>query len=725
MLDNLAQLKTKNDFLEVHKSKYYRENFVKKYINNIPRLALEVFGMKLTYQQVEVLEEFSFEGGRLVVPSGHCMAIDTPIMLSDGSIKKVQDLKITDKLMGDDGKSDRNILSLCSGIDEMYEFELYDGTIRTYNQEHILCLVSTQSHGKQRVNDKIEVKVKDYIKWSDRKKRTHCFYRNSVELDEKRLKLDLDTSRNVLRVGVKKVTPRGAGKYYGFALDKNHKYLDGDYIVSHNSTGKTRLIGVLTFAYLLLFPKSIVRIIAPTEKQVTTFSFKEIRACIDGMKSPRKYKGKVYESKWSFLAKFFVVNKTLIYVKRYEKEWQIHPATAPIGKAENLAGLHNKYLLLVFDEASGIDDLAIGVALGAVSERVNSAIMFSQHTRTSGKFHNFVTVQNIDNGGVWKVVRLSSEESPIVSAKEILSWKATYDENEYNVKVLGLPPLFEDGFLLNTQQVQKAYSTVGKEWIKELEFKTVTISVDIAFVGLRDSGIITTMLVATRVNAMGRTILYIIVKNIQKFQGNNKRTPIELMGETEKTLVNVSNKYTETNSTKICVDATSGGTEAFNILEERVAESIYSDTDTIAIRWGTGRLVGIDKKRFINQRAKAYIMMKEAVEGNRVYFDTDIEQTRVLKEMSHIPFKLDSKFRYQMLSKKEMAQQNIPSPDIVDTISQAFLVDYIIDEDSKNNNYNDKTEEIEEILEKQTINTDEEVDMSEEATIDLIGSLIM
>ena len=32
------------------------------------------------------------------------------------------------------------------------------------------------------------------------------------------------------------------------------------------------------------------------------------------------------------------------------------------------------------------------------------------------------------NGGIWRVVRLSSEKSPFVSPKEIALWFQTYDE---------------------------------------------------------------------------------------------------------------------------------------------------------------------------------------------------------------------------------------------------------------------------------------------------------
>jgi len=44
-----------------------------------------------------------------------CLAKDTPIMLSNGEIKMVQNITLEDKLMGDDS-TPRNILDLGIGI---------------------------------------------------------------------------------------------------------------------------------------------------------------------------------------------------------------------------------------------------------------------------------------------------------------------------------------------------------------------------------------------------------------------------------------------------------------------------------------------------------------------------------------------------------------------------------------------------------------------------------
>jgi hypothetical protein len=71
--------------------------------------------------------------------TGKCHAIDTPILMFDGSIKMVQDVVVGDVIMGDDSTR-RNILGLGQGQDEMYDIVSSNGETYRVNSEHILSL---------------------------------------------------------------------------------------------------------------------------------------------------------------------------------------------------------------------------------------------------------------------------------------------------------------------------------------------------------------------------------------------------------------------------------------------------------------------------------------------------------------------------------------------------------------------------------------------------------
>jgi ATP-dependent Lon protease len=71
--------------------------------------------------------------------TGKCHTINTPILMYDGSIKMVQDVKINDLIMGDDS-SPRRVINLGRGQDELFEIIPNKGDKFGVNSEHILCL---------------------------------------------------------------------------------------------------------------------------------------------------------------------------------------------------------------------------------------------------------------------------------------------------------------------------------------------------------------------------------------------------------------------------------------------------------------------------------------------------------------------------------------------------------------------------------------------------------
>ena len=113
-----------------------------------PQNLNDIVGQDLTiktlihYVETQNVPNLIFYGSRGV---GKCHAIDTPILMHDGSIKKVQNIKIGDKLMGDDSTV-RNVLSLGQGYDIMYKINPTKGESFIVNSEHILCLKLGKSY---------------------------------------------------------------------------------------------------------------------------------------------------------------------------------------------------------------------------------------------------------------------------------------------------------------------------------------------------------------------------------------------------------------------------------------------------------------------------------------------------------------------------------------------------------------------------------------------------
>ena len=92
--------------------------------------------------------EAIFTGG---IGVAKCLGIDTPILMYDGSIKKVQDVKVNDLLMGPDSKP-RRVESLARGREELFKVKQKSGDDYIVNRSHILSL-------KQITNNEIDTDI--------------------------------------------------------------------------------------------------------------------------------------------------------------------------------------------------------------------------------------------------------------------------------------------------------------------------------------------------------------------------------------------------------------------------------------------------------------------------------------------------------------------------------------------------------------------------------------
>jgi superfamily II DNA or RNA helicase len=130
------------------------------------------FNGKLRENQVKPVEAFlkaanddTRYGGliNLECGGGKCHGINTPIIMYDGSIKKVQDIKVGDKLMGDDS-TPRNVLSLARGREMMYDVIPKKGDKYTVNESHILSVRSSVNYSKKiKKGDIYDIPLVDFL----------------------------------------------------------------------------------------------------------------------------------------------------------------------------------------------------------------------------------------------------------------------------------------------------------------------------------------------------------------------------------------------------------------------------------------------------------------------------------------------------------------------------------------------------------------------------------
>jgi len=167
----------------------------------------------------------------LVTGGRGCEHPDTPIMMADLTIKKIKDIKVGDKVMGDDG-TPRNVLNTMHGYSPMYRVKQKNADDYIVNDEHILVVrkngAVVDMHIKDALNEQKLWGVQiGNIDWVKKGASPICKYsRITVEKAEE------------------------CFEYNGIYIDGNHRYCHADGTVTHNS-GKS--FGVSTFLNRMTF----------------------------------------------------------------------------------------------------------------------------------------------------------------------------------------------------------------------------------------------------------------------------------------------------------------------------------------------------------------------------------------------------------------------------------------------------------------------------------------
>jgi hypothetical protein len=132
----------------------------------------------------------NYNGGAKIVVVGKpgCFAPGTEIMMYNGTIKKVEDVIIGDKLMGDDSTI-RNVLELCNNKEMMYRISPKKGNPYVVNENHILSLKYT---GRDNTTEEkiLDITVKDFLIKPETFQNKYKWYKNSVNFPEKELPID-------------------------------------------------------------------------------------------------------------------------------------------------------------------------------------------------------------------------------------------------------------------------------------------------------------------------------------------------------------------------------------------------------------------------------------------------------------------------------------------------------------------------------------------------------
>ena len=240
-------------------------------------------------------------------------------------------------------------------------------------------------------------------------------------------------------------------------------------VASGHGIGKSALISWLIHFAISTHENTRGVVTANTEGQLRTKTWPEL-------------------SKWHnmFIAKdLFTYTATAIFSsdKDYEKTWRIDAIPWSKNSPESFAGLHNQgnRILVLFDEASAIDDVIWEVTEGALTDANTEIIWcaFGNPTRNSGRFRECFRKYR----KFWNTYQIDSRTVKISNKAKIEEWLEAYGEDSdfFKVRVRGVFPSASDLQFISTEIADKAQKQSYKPGV--FEHLPVIIGVDPAWTG--------------------------------------------------------------------------------------------------------------------------------------------------------------------------------------------------------------------------------------------------
>lgn len=419
-------------------------------------------------------------------------------------------------------------------------------------------------------------------------------------------------------------------------------------VASGHGTGKTSGAGIVALWHLLFHEHSVMMFTAPQINQLRKLVWKEIT-----INHTRLSAGAL-----SWLADYVVILAEMVYIKGHDKTWHVLAKTAPKHQPNNIAGQHGDNYMLWIDEACGVDDGVIEVAMGALTHADNRAVMTSQPARAAGFFFDSHHKLSHKAGGVWLALTFNGEESPLVSEKNIREQLQKYghrDDAGYMIRVRGLFPDLSNEFLITRSQADEMYS--GKCLFPEIHDNYgYIISVDVGGGVGRDDSVIAVAKVWGN-KQWGDDARRVEIVDIPLCKNDDNIH--ELVGVIDECMTRYANAL-------LVVDENGAGKGLGQALR---AKGYY----VRPVHWGGACFSNSNKQEYANKRSQANVCLSRAVAQGRFKILTRVHKVKLIEQITRLPYFFDDYSRYKVPSKEQMRTKGLKSPDIADVFAFLFL----------------------------------------------------
>ena len=392
-------------------------------------------------------------------------------------------------------------------------------------------------------------------------------------------------------------------------------------IRSGHGVGKTSFQSwVILWTLLTSGPNTNVVVTANSQDQLRDVVWKEVHKWWSRLPEPLKDQ--------------IEVNADRIQVKGYENSTFATARTARPERPEALQGFHADNILVVVEEASGIEDVIFEVAQGMLSSHTTKILMCGNPTRNSGYFYRAFH----ENRHNWATMHVPCSASSRVDPQFAIDVAQEFgeDSNVYRVRVDGNFPVEEDDQVIPLGLVEAAVtrdihpSETGISW-----------GVDIAAFGDDSSA-------------------------LAKRRGNTLLEPVKWWRKTDlmTSAGIIKREWDETpvgeRPSVINVDAIGMGAG--------VCSRLY-ELGLPAFGINVGEQASVDSSTYLRLRDELWFQARDWFASRTVKIPRD---EKLISELVGPKYSITSTGKYQVESKKDMKKRGVKSPDLADAFCMTF-----------------------------------------------------
>lgn len=398
-------------------------------------------------------------------------------------------------------------------------------------------------------------------------------------------------------------------------------------VASGHGIGKSALIAMLVAWAMCTKEDTRGVITAGTEPQLKTKTWPEI-------------------SKWFKMlicSHWFTVTATSIFstMKGHEESWSFDRVAWNKTRTEAFAGLHNlgKRIIVIFDEASQIDDMIYEVTDGTLTDQYTEILwcVFGNPTRNTGAFRKCFG----SDRGLWsrgQPLQIDSRTVEDTNVEKFKEWVDHYgeDSDRIRVRVRGLFPRASDLQFIDNETVSKAQRIEARF----LPDDGLAMAIDIARGG--DDNVVFRF----RRGMDARTI------PAMRFPGSEVRDSMKLVAIAVETI-------RELKPDVVFYDETGVG----GPVGDRIKQ-LCPEVTIIGINFGSGS----PDPRCLNMRTYIWNKMKQALRAGLAIDDSPILE----QDLTGVEYDHNEKDQLRLEKKEHMKERGLASPDDGDALAMLF-----------------------------------------------------